>query len=495
MIVRRFGLAKEVDGDIKTPLLLKCEKDVRYDHNGENFIFLDYPIKKEILYPPSIKQSEVEIKDKVYLIPNINTMIRDSHRFVEYTINIREKYGYEAIFYAPGVPENLIPILIYMGYDIFDDCLSKIKCTSLWGSRENCERDAEYIFSLTVRALKDGRLREFIEGIPNNKTQEILRILDFKYYDILEQFYPIYMDSLNAVTVQSIYRPDIIRWRERILNRYNKPKYAKYLLLLPCSARKPYSESRSHKLMRRYIKSTMHEVILTSPLGLVPRELERFYPAMNYDIPVVGIWYEEEKKMIKEILGKYLNKFEYDKIISFLPENMNFLEGLLQEYDAEMIWGKNLDALAEKTSSLNYKVSRSKVLIDNIKSLSTFQFDIDFDFSYAKLRGRAPRLDIIINNKRFFGFDIHRGMLTLTLSSAKKLVEEGKYVVEIDDFHPEGDVFAAGIVNASPEIRISDEVAVAYQGELRAWGTARMSSYDMRVLSHGKAVKIRGRSQ
>ena len=79
-------------------------------------------------------------------------------------------------------------------------------------------------------------------------------------------------------------------------NRYEMPDgLDDVLILLPCSARKPYSSSRSHKAFRRAINhSSAHEVVVTSPLGLVPRDLEEVWPAGHYDIPVTGDWTLDE---------------------------------------------------------------------------------------------------------------------------------------------------------------------------------------------------------
>ncbi len=46
--------------------------------------------------------------------------------------------------------------------------------------------------------------------------------------------------------------------------------------------------SQSHKKFQRAIAGRAHELIITSPLGLVPRELECIYPAGHYDLPVTG---------------------------------------------------------------------------------------------------------------------------------------------------------------------------------------------------------------
>src|SRR5207245_1482509 len=102
---------------------------------------------------------------------------------------------------------------------------------------------------------------------------------------------PVAGGATRAYAAQPLARPEIVRFRRRIRQRYAKPPSARVLLLPPCSARKPYSTSRSHRRFRDAIVASanptaVHEVIVTSPLGLIPRELERFYPAGAYDISV-----------------------------------------------------------------------------------------------------------------------------------------------------------------------------------------------------------------
>ncbi len=491
MLKKRFSLAKEYEESFSTPLLLRCENDVKI--NEDSFEIFGRTIRRNVLYSPSIKQTEIKISDDFYLIPNVNTLLRNTRDFVEYTLKIREIYGYKAIFYAPAVPSSLYPVLFYLGYDVFDDCMEQVQCHSLWGKSQSCSENSKIIFDMMISAFKENRLREFVESIPDNKSQEIIRYLDMYHYEEVERFYPIYLDSVNAVSHNSLYRPDILRWRKRLMERYKKPDYGKHLLLLPCSAKKPYSLSKSHRLMAKYTKSTMHEVILTSPLGIVPRELESFYPAKNYDIPVIGHWYEEEKMIIKDMLQWYLNKFEYEGIISYLPDSMRFLEPVLEKYGARMIWGMDTSELAEQTSKLGYRVPWNRVLRNNLSSLAKFQFGCCDDFSDVKIKGRYPRIDVWKSGERLFGYDIHRGMLTLTKKSAEILSCEKRYRVEIEDFYPEGDVFAVGVLSADPYIREGDEVAIVHKDEVRGWGIARMSAYDMVEENRGKAVKVRGR--
>ena len=153
-------------------------------------------------------------------------------------------------------------------------------------------------------AITQGNLHELVEKRVRTKPEltAILRNLDFKHYNFLEERTPITRKSkLIATTKEALFRPEIKRFQERVINRYKKPESVKILLLLSCSAKKPYSFSKSHRLYKEKIDSSnnpflVHEVVITSPIGLVPKELELLYPASTYDIPITGIWEENEKK-------------------------------------------------------------------------------------------------------------------------------------------------------------------------------------------------------
>ena len=89
--------------------------------------------------------------------------------------------------------------------------------------------------------------------------------------------------------------PLVEDWERFMTQGYEAPeKVRDVMIFLPCSARKPYRLSKSHGQFFRAIASTgCHEVMMTSPLGLVPRDLEDVWPA-NYDVPVSGDWSSDE---------------------------------------------------------------------------------------------------------------------------------------------------------------------------------------------------------
>jgi archaeosine synthase len=119
---------------------------------------------------------------------------------------------------------------------------------------------------------------------------------------------------VNCLGALSYHRPDFQIFRERTIVSFEPEQQTKLIILFPCSAGKPYSESKSHKkflsVLRKYSDfPDFQEMILTSPLGAIPRQLENIYPANSYDISVTGEWNEEELKISCDMLVKLLEKY------------------------------------------------------------------------------------------------------------------------------------------------------------------------------------------
>ena len=87
-------------------------------------------------------------------------------------------------------------------------------------------------------SIKNNSLRDLVETRvkTNPNLISILRNLDKKHYDFLESKTPVTgRKELLVTSKESLFRPEIKRFQERILNRYTKPDSTKILLLLPCS--------------------------------------------------------------------------------------------------------------------------------------------------------------------------------------------------------------------------------------------------------------------
>lgn len=286
-------------------------------------------------------------------------------------------------------------------------------------------------------------------------------------------------------------RAEVQRFSERLLTRYLPPSGCDVAVLLPCSARKPYSLSQSHRRFQQAIGGRAHELIVTSPLGLVPRELECVYPAGHYDVPVTGYWDAEECAVISGILARYFSRHHYRRIIAHLEG------GALQvARQAAEICGITLEysctddpAGPTALNALDAALAgERRVKDDRLHGMLSYQFGADVVTKGIVLRGRLPELFYSRGNVQLFSIDTGTGHIRPTFDGWA-LIPEG-YRVTIDDFVPEGDVLVPGVTGADPAIRDGDEVLIVGKRAL-ATGRAALPSGEMLRSRRGVAVRVR----
>ena len=101
-------------------------------------------------------------------------------------------------------------------------------------------------------------------------------------------------------------------------------------------------------------------------------------------------------------------------------------------------------------------------------------------YPYQKIMDKTTQLGMLTEE---------RGLLSLTMDGANRLVETDQYWVEIyDDFTLKGSIFAPGVKDADDSIRIGDEVLVKKNNRLCGVGVALMSGTEMiRILPWGSS--------
>lgn len=472
-----------------------------------------------------------------FVIGGAASLLSEPRIFTSLIAELRAAVGPNRVLYAPGIalPSNLA-VLAYCGIDLVDSIAvlyeaSRGRWLNSDGSwkmsdfgRPPCRcpgclstEDGRALFAHNEMALweemelvrgciQSGNLRELAERRSANSpwNAAVLRHMDLRHYDFQETFFPVAGRTVKAYSHASLTRPDIIRFRKRIKERHAKPPSAKILLLLPCSARKPYSLSRSHRLFKDVLMScgnpyAVHEVMVTSPLGIVPRELELVYPAAHYDIPVTGDWSLDEAAIVREDLRHLLANNAYDRVIAHLDVERPFVEDALIEarYSCQ---GRATDepsldslstALSEAVEGIP-RVRKEDRFKEDMAALARFQFGPGGEelVADAELSGRYPNIKIIRGGVQL-AMLTERGLLSLTMEGGRALSQRDILCVETDDFYPQGSVFAIGVENASEEIRIGDDVVVRHHGEVRAVGVAQMSSLEMIEAERGVAVNVR----
>ena len=162
---------------------------------------------------------------------------------------------------------------------------------------------------------------------------------------------------------------------------------------MPCSAKKPYRYSKSHRRFSREINDVLAtEISITSPLGLVPRELEELWPASNYDIPVTGHWDAEEKLIVKDTLSGILNRFSFELIINHSGFSLgsefcgiNVIETTNETFHEEIKKAKeelNLEIKIQKKRQIEYQM------------ISDWNYGTSNWLDGTKLSGKGPHWKI-----------------------------------------------------------------------------------------------------
>lgn len=463
----------------------------------------------------------------VVVVPNAYELRKDPRRIVDVVVRLREAAGFGRLLCMLGIGEpSTVAILSYMGVDLFDDSLPRAAGLErvllmpeaevamgdgdVAGANVDCMEAELAKVRMFIRA---DRLRELADqrsfSSPSNVA--LLRLYDQNAYGYAEETCSTVGCRFSCNSTQALRRPDLKRYRDRMRD-YRKPEHKRILLLLPCSAKKPYHISKTHRAFASAIHTAqhdtlVHEVIVTSPLGMVPRELDACYPANSYDIPVTGEWKCEERAMIREMVGSLIQQ-GYDKVICHLGDDYELVEGLA-EMECTVVGDptspkslENLDkalrAAAKGMEPVDYLVDRNNLA----RGLLEFQFGRDIadilmdENTYAI--GKFPYWKFIKEDpedrkkKTQLGMMTpERGMVSLTLEGAEILAEAGYATVEIMDFELKGNLFAVGVIRADPRIRIGDEAIIVCDGQVRGVGVAMMCGREMTDLKRGIAVKVR----
>ena len=479
------------------------------------------PLQDDLAFDDSVE---------VVVVPNAYELRRDPRRIVENVVRIREAAGFNRVVCMLGLGEpSTVSLLSYMGVDLFDDSLPRsvgisgvrlmAEADVVTGSDESDRNVVAMEQELEKVRIFIGcdRLRELVDqrAPATPSSVALLRLYDEMAYEYAEETCSTVGCRFSCNTTQSLRRPDIKSYKARIAN-YRKPEHKRVLLLLPCSAKKPYHISKSHKAFSSAIHTAshdtlVHEVIVTSPLGVVPREIDAMYPANSYDIPVTGEWKCEEKAMIRKMVGDIIAQ-GYDKIICHLGDDYELVEGLA-EMECTVVGDstspaslENLDkALREATKGMepvDYLVDRNNLM----RNVLEFQFgrevtELLFDENTYAI-GKFPYWKVIRENPENRKDKVQlgmmtpeRGMVSLTLDGARILAEAGYLTVEIMDFELKGNLFAVGVLSADSRIHVGDEAIIVCNGEVRGVGVAMMCGREMTDLKRGIAVKVRHKTK
>ncbi|PSQ45065.1 tRNA-ribosyltransferase [Halobacteriales archaeon SW_7_68_16] len=474
-----------------------------------------------------------------YVLSGARGFVGHAEAFVDALVRARETIPPDAALYLPGVatPAN-VATLVYAGVDLVDadravvrglsgqyltadghyflDDLEGFPCACPVCDRPPGEFDradcaAHNVHALAAalgtarRRVHEGRLRDYLEGQARHEQwlTATMRRLDGQYA-YLEQRTPLVRTGeITAATEDTIRRVEIQRFARRVTEHYRN-RFDNPLVVVPCSARKPYSDSQSHGQFHDAVQWRAHKVSITSPVGVVPQELELTYPAQHYDSVVTGRWSATEIEFVADVLGRYLERTDYSRVIAHVPEDYRpITERVEAEQGVEFTYTvtdhptttESLGNLAAELAD-ELKYGKRERQHNTVRAVADYQFGDgagDDLFDELRVRGSHPGLQAHdADGEQLAAVTRNYGTLAFTLAGARRWVESDAPTkrVHIDEFVPHGSVLAPGVVDADDDIRVGDEVVI--EGP-RAFGVGRaqMSGPEMVRSTRGIASQVR----
>ena len=475
---------------------------------------------KERCLPPEADHAEVAVLEGAF------ELRRDARAFAKAIVALRGKVGRSKLIYAPGMADaSNLAIMVYLGVDLVDTSLvdhrAAIGKISLpegtidaknapWLMAEGTDlvslnrQSLQKEMGLVRHMIDAGRMRELAELRCHSTPWNVaaLRIFDDEHYEHQEEDCSVTGPRFYCNARQSLVRPDVRRFREMVKSRFHRPDHRKILLLIPCSAKKPYYTSKSHQLFRQVLwevpnSQVVQEMIVTSPLGTVPRELELFYPASQYDIPVTGHWDLEEQSMVKDMVLSMASQ-GYDHVILHLGDESPIIQEVLDgtvTSDGSPTSNASLGRLKETLKELCSSYERADPGMDRwaaMASVAGFQFGPGGEslMQDAYISGNYPFMKIMRHKEQLGMLNPERGMISLTVEGAEAILPVMPKVT-MGDFELKGSLFAVGVVDADHRIRTGDEVAIMRNGAIAGVGVATMGGREMVEMRRGEVVKVR----
>jgi queuine/archaeosine tRNA-ribosyltransferase len=148
---------------------------------------------------------------------------------------------------------------------------------------------------------------------------------------------------------------------------YKPPEEAPILLIIPCSQKKPYSESRTHRILLdqlQDVKSQVHKVTISGLYGPVPESCEDRRPVLEYEY-YLSKEDEEQIALVTDRLVEYLRTYgdQFDAIVGYATSKQyrGVIEDAFERHDrgtvlptdpkalqlTEHFRGKNVDELVD----------------------------------------------------------------------------------------------------------------------------------------------------
>ncbi|MFO7793011.1 MAG: tRNA guanosine(15) transglycosylase TgtA [Candidatus Saliniplasma sp.] len=322
------------------------------------------------------------------------------------------------------------------------------------------------------QAIRDGSLWELVERRCRSHPQlyEAFEVLK-KYWRFLERYEPRSRKSALMYTgMETLDRPTVKRVQEWIMNEYEPHFDGPTFLFKVNENEKPYNRHLMFEISEIF-KRTEANLLLSTPIGPVPMELDEIYPIAQSIFP--------RGKTDEKLVNEYLEKRGIDDVLVW--DGIQTLSSVENGGDA------NLDVMRVKTvAEYQFGKGASEVLTDG-------------QLRFVKNRkGRVK--NVKLDGEHILSVRHYDGFFTLKTEGARILKDHfspPNLRVKVDDdsaeFNKKGrNVFSKFVLDVDEDLRPGDEALIVDKNDVMvAVGRLFLTKNEMMEYDTGMAVRVR----
>lgn len=457
----------------------------------------------DALTDPMLKPDVVVLVDALQLASQPGRLIE--------AITVLKRRFPGALLWTPGLggPDN-VALLTWFGVDLFD--LSRSRQATAAGILLTGNGPRHPVESMQESALMEDQLEHWKTAIAEVRSalssDQMRSLVDrqslnsarsvehLRRHDALCSSVPGLLAShvgrthafpCHSASIQT--DPLISDWEAFMSETYVAPEgLDTILVLLPCSARKPYRLSKSHgRFIRAIGTSACHEVMVTSPLGLVPRDLEEVWPAAHYDLPVTGDWSRDEEDRIQRMFQRLVERHQYKRVINH--SGMKLEHATIDVIDTRCGESAGSHAALERLSEAVQAAvdefsargrKNERMLLDTFASVARKTMQSDDWVKPLKVRGKPPRYRLEKNGKQVALWSIDRGGFSLSKAVIQDLASTNALpAVHLrPDVKWKGDIFGTIVERFDQDIRTGADLLVYQDGAVVGLARAQAPGWE-----------------
>lgn len=233
-----------------------------------------------------------------------------------------------------------------------------------------------YVCSAEIKrikqAIKEGRLWEHLELRAHGHPALLQALKKLKKYEkFIEKHSPtikrsglFYFDSAGLI------RPEVVRHKIRLSERYAPPKETEVLILMPQTRTKPYHKSEEYKrlvkALQDFPKERLHKLHICfyeAPFGVIPLELDEVYPLSQHETAMPMD--KETVEYVASEVADYISRNNYKLVLMLY---------IAEDWGAEVLKACKKACAAKSVAFKSFSMDRRWV-----KSMSKFLIKMKID--------------------------------------------------------------------------------------------------------------------